>query len=125
MKDGLAGRKRYLPDKKLYHLTVKLSEKEADILERDAMVFGKDKSKYVRHLIMSGGKADAAFVTDRANLIRQISGVANNINQIAKQANTTKVVSGYQMEEIRELLRENRELLTEVLKLWQSQRLSA
>ena len=46
-----------------------------------------NESKYLRELIIHGG-VDSTHAEDRRNLIRQISGIATNINQMAKVANT-------------------------------------
>lgn len=40
-----------------------------------------NESKYLRELIVHGG-VDATHAEDRRNLIRQISGIATNINQM-------------------------------------------
>ena len=43
---------------------------------------GMNESRYLRELIVHGG-VDATHAEDRRNLIRQSSGIATNINQMA------------------------------------------
>jgi len=45
-------------------------------------------SEYLRNLVRSGGNVDSTFAADRGNFIRQITGIATNVNQIAKVVNT-------------------------------------
>lgn len=55
---------------------------------------------------------------DRANLIRQISGIATNVNQIAKVVNTNGFVYEQQMNMIQNLLAQAQQDLQEVLQQW-------
>ena len=64
--------------------TFRLSEYELRKLSEDAKAAGMNESKYLRELIVHGG-VDVTHAEDRRNLIRQISGIATNINQMAKQ----------------------------------------
>lgn len=66
--------------------TFRLSEYELRKLSEDAKVAGMNESKYVGKLILHSG-VDATHTEDRRNLIRQISGIATNINQMAKLCN--------------------------------------
>jgi hypothetical protein len=45
-------------------------------------------SEYLRNLVRSGGNVDSTFAADRGNFIRQITGIATNVNQVAKVVNT-------------------------------------
>ena len=83
---------------------------------------GMDKSKYLRALVKSGGAIDTSYTKDRTNLIRQISGIATNINQIAKAANIMGFVPNNDLIELKELLLEIQNLLREGLIVWQSQK---
>lgn len=69
--------------------TFRLSEYELCKLSEDAKAAGMNESKYLRELIVHGG-VDATHAEDRRNLIRQISGIATNINQMAKHCNESK-----------------------------------
>ncbi len=116
------GNRKYTSEKKEYKECFKLSEADHRKLLSDMQSAGMDKSKYLRALVQSGGKVDVAFPMERANLIRQISGIATNVNQIAKVANMKSDIYFRDIDEIIKLLKEIKRLLTEVLKQWQLRR---
>lgn len=68
---------------------------------------------------------DASFTTDRGIFIRQITGIATNVNQIAKVVNTQGY--GYMRDilAIKQDLEDVKMLMQEVLTVWQSLRYSA
>lgn len=82
------GNRRYRSDKKLYKVSFKLSEEDKRLLEEGAKKAGMNISEYLRNLVRDGGNVDASFTTDRGIFIRQITGIATNVNQIAKVVNT-------------------------------------
>lgn len=116
------GNRKYTSDKKEYKECFKLSESDHRKLLSDMKSAGMDKSKYLRLLVQSCGKVDATFPQDRAHMIRQISGIANNINQIAKVANTKSDIYFSDIDELKRLMEEIRNLLKEVLRVWQLRR---
>lgn len=116
------GKRKYCSDKKERKVTFKLSENDYLKLMEDAKEAGVDKSKYLRALVQSGGKIDFTFPKDRTNLIRQITGIATNINQITKVANMMSYVPFQDLRDIKEALLEIQRLLREVLLVWQSQK---
>ena len=116
------GKRKYCSNKKERKVTFKLSENDYLKLMEDAKEAGVDKSKYLRALVQSGGKIDYTFPKDRTNLIRQITGIATNINQITKVANTMSYVPFQDLRDIKEALLEIQRLLREVLTVWQSQK---
>ena len=116
------GKSKYCSNKKERKVTFKLSENDYLKLMEDAKEAGVDKSKYLRALVQSGGKIDFTFPKDRTNLIRQITGIATNINQITKVANMMSYVPFQDLRDIKEALLEIQRLLREVLTVWQSQK---
>lgn len=116
------GKRKYCSDKKERKVTFKLSENDYLKLMEDAKEAGVDKSKYLRALVRSGGKIDFTFPKDRINLIRQITGIATNINQITKVANMMSYVPFKDLKDIKEALLKIQRLLREVLAEWQSQK---
>lgn len=115
----MARKKIYTTDKKTEVLSVKLSIEDWNKMMDDARAAGMDRSKYIRQLVQTGGKIDTTFPRDRAEIIRQVSGVANNINQIAKLANTRGYVSFSDVNEIVQQQKSIMELLREDMKAWQ------
>lgn len=112
------GRKKYHSDLKKYKVSFKLSEMDYRKLEQDAKQSGVDRSKYLRALVQGAGGIDKEFPTDRANLIRQITGIATNVNQIAKYANSQGAIYFSEMDRLQVLLQEIKQLLEEVLEVW-------
>lgn len=116
------GKRKYCSNKKERKVTFKLSENDYMKLMDDVKEAGVDKSKYLRALVQNGGKIDFTFPQDRTNLIRQITGIATNINQITKVANMMSYVPFKDLKDIKEALLEIQRLLREVLTVWQSQK---
>lgn len=85
------GNRRYKSDKKLYKVSFKLSEEDKRLLEEGAQRARMNISEYLRNLVRGGGNVDASFAADRGKFIRQITGIATNVNQIARVVN----IQGY------------------------------
>ena len=118
------GRKKYQSDLKEYKVSFKLSEADYKKLEQDVKQSGVDRSKYLRALVQGAGGIDKDFPMDRANLIRQITGIATNVNQIAKYANSQGVIYFSEMDKLQVLLQEIKKLLQEVLEVWRLRKFS-
>lgn len=112
------GRRKYHSDLKEYKVSFKLSEMDYRKLERNVKQSGVDRSKYLRALVQGAGEIDKEFPTDRANLIRQITGIATNVNQIAKYANSQGAIYFSEMDKLQVLLQEIKQLLKEMLEVW-------
>ena len=82
------GKRRYKSDRKDHKVSVKLSEKDMDILKAALNRTGMTASAYIRELIRTGGNIDTSYPEDRAKAIRIIAGIANNINQTVKLGNS-------------------------------------
>ena len=113
------GKKKYYSDLKEYKISFKLSEEDYRKLEHDVKEAGVDRSKYLRALVQGAGGIDKTFPADRANIIRQITGIAVNINQVAKIANSQGRIYFSDMDKLQILLGEIKSLLKEVLETWQ------
>ncbi|MGL5254157.1 MAG: plasmid mobilization protein [Brevinema sp.] len=97
--------------------TIRLSESELQKLADGANAAGMSESEYVRHLIMQGG-VDVDYIRDRQNIIRQITGVATNINQAAKWANENKYIPQSRIDQMCMQLGVILGLLKELIQLW-------
>lgn len=117
----MAGRK-YKSDIKSRKISVKLSENDYDKLCADAGKSGLNISEYMRELISSGGKVDTTYADDRAKLIRQVVGIATNVNQLAKRANENGRVYYLDILNMQDYLKEVQCSMREVLKVWQLQK---
>ena len=116
------GNKRYKSDKKVYKVSFKLSETELLKLESDAKKAGKNRSEYLRELVKNSKGVDSTFVADRSSFIRQITGIATNVNQIAKVVNTQGFAYSSDINGIKRDLEDIKRLMQEVLVTWQSLR---
>lgn len=119
------GNRRYRSNKKLYKISFKLSEEDKRLLEDGAQKAGMNISEYLRNLVRGGGNMDASFATDRGNFIRQITGIATNVNQIAKVVNTQGYGYASDILSVKQDLEDVKMLTQEVLTVWQSLRYSA
>lgn len=95
-------------------ISVRLSETEAARLDALASECGSKKEPLIRRLIM-GVEIKPRPTEGQLRLVREISGIANNINQITRLANTVKSVSPTQVEELQRLCSEARSFLKESL----------
>ena len=84
------------------HLHVMLNEKEQSHLMEQIRNSGLTKSKYLRALIM-GQEIHPRPPEEIAELLRQMSAIGNNINQIAKVANSSKFVRQEDIKEIQKM----------------------
>ena len=116
------GNKRYKSDKKVYKVSFKLSETELLKLESDAKKTGKNRSEYLRELVKNSNGVDTTFAADRSSFIRQITGIATNVNQIAKVVNTQSFAYSSDINKIKRDLEDIKRLMQEVLVTWQSLR---
>ena len=116
------GNRRYKSDRKVYKVSFKLSETELMKLESDANRAGKNRSEYLRELVKNSKGVDTTFATDRNSFIRQITGIAANVNQIAKVVNTQGFAYTSDINGIKRDLEDIKRLMQEVLSVWQSLR---
>ena len=112
------GNRRYKSDK----ISFKLSESELIKLESDAKKAGKNRSEYLRELVKNSKGVDTTFVADRSSFIRQITGIATNVNQIARVVNTQGYAYTSDINRLRQDLDDIKRLMQEVLTTWQSLR---
>ena len=116
------GKRRYKSDRKDYKISVKLSEKDMDILDAAVRKSGKTVSEYVRELIRLGGNVDFRYPEDRARVIRIFAGIANNINQAVRLGNTQGKLYFSDIDKLQRSLDEIKSLFREVLETWRLQR---
>ena len=76
-----------LSEKRRYSVLLKLNTMEYFTLKSKASEAGVNKNEYLRSLI-SEGQIKACIMVDQMKEIRLLSGMANNINQIAHRLNT-------------------------------------
>ena len=80
-----------LSEKKAYKVTVKMATEEFYMLKAKAGDAGINRSEFIRQCIRSS-LVKQRLTPELMGHIRQLSGMANNVNQIARTANAV----GYQ-----------------------------
>ena len=113
------GKRRYKSDRKDYKVSVKLSEKDMDILKAAINRTGMTASAYIRELIRTGGNIDTSYPEDRARAIRVI---ANNINQAVKLGNSQGKLYYSDIDKLQNSLDDVKKTFGEVLEVWRLQR---
>ena len=116
------GKRRYKSDRKDYKISVKLSEKDMELLNREVEKTHTTMSCYIRELIRTGGSVDMQFPADRAKLIRVVSGIANNINQAVKLGNSQGRLYYSDIDKLQSSLDDVKKTFGEVLEVWRLQR---
>ena len=113
------GKRRYKSDRKDHKVSVKLSEKDMDILKAAINRTGMTASAYIRELIRTGGNIDTSYPEDRARAIRVI---ANNINQAVKLGNSQGKLYYSDIDKLQSSLDDIKKTFGEVLEVWRLQR---
>ena len=116
------GKRRYKSDRKDYKVSVKLSEKDMDILKAALKRTGMTASAYIRELIRTGGNIDTSYPEERARAIRVIAGIANNINQAVKLGNSQGKLYYSDIDKLQSGLDDVKKTFGEVLEIWRLQR---
>ena len=116
------GKRRYKSDRKDHKVSVKLSEKDMDILKAVLNRTGMTSSAYIRELNRTGGNIDKSYPDDRARAIRVIAGIANNINQAVKLGNSQGKLYYSDIDKLQNSLDDVKKTFGEVLEVWRLQR---
>ena len=95
-----------------HHVSAWLSESDYQRLKRLMSESGQTTSNIIRDLLQ-GREIKAKPTQDSAALLRQLSAIGNNINQIAHTANATRSVSSGQIKELRGMLEQIWQLVME------------
>lgn len=84
-------------------ILVRLSDTEITYLEQQAQNAGLKKEPYIRKLIM-GTEIRPRPPDTYAKLLRELSAIGNNINQLAYKANGIGVIQVKEVQKMREAL---------------------
>lgn len=88
--------------KRMIEISVRLNEEEYIHLKRQSEITGLKMEPLVRQLIL-GRDVKPHPPENMAALLRQMSAMGNNINQIAKVANSSKFIRSEDMEAIQKM----------------------
>lgn len=84
--EALRGRPSKGDDKLTQSINMKLTESDFKKVKEKAEKLGMKVTQYAREMTLNGG-VKSRFTVEELHLIRQLSGEANNLNQLAKRAN--------------------------------------
>lgn len=83
---ALRGRPKKEKEKLNYSINLKLTEKDFKSVKEKAEKLGMKAAQYAREMVLKGS-VKLRFSLEDLDLMRKLSGMANNLNQIARQAN--------------------------------------
>ncbi len=84
----LRGRPKKGKEKLDYSINLKLTEADFKKIREKAGKLGVKTTQYAREMLLNGS-VKSRFTLDELSLVRKLSGIANNLNQLAKRANQT------------------------------------
>lgn len=82
----LRGRPKKEKEKLSCSINIKLTEKDFTSVKQKAEKLGMKATQYAREMVLKGS-VKLRFSLEDLDLMRKLSGMANNLNQIARQAN--------------------------------------
>ncbi len=83
---ALSGRPKKEKEKLSCSINLKLTEKDFNSVKQKAEKLGMKATQYAREMVLKGS-VKLRFTLEDLDLMRKLSGMANNLNQIARQAN--------------------------------------
>ena len=97
-------------------MSIRVSERERREIEEKAAAIGMTPSAYIRTMALDGGNVDTTSHEDRQKLMYELSTIGNNINQIARMANTNVFISKSDVQEVNEQLKQIQRLLLQYIR---------
>lgn len=97
-------------------MSIRVSERERREIEEKAAATGMIPSAYIRTMALDGGNVDMTSHEDRQKLMYELSTIGNNINQIARMANTNVFISKSDVQEVNEQLKQIQRLLLQYIR---------
>lgn len=97
-------------------MSIRISERERRQIEEKAAAIGMAPSAYIRTMALDGGNVDGNIHEDRQKLMHELSAIGNNINQIARMANTNIFIAKSDVHEVKGLLQQIQRLLVQYIR---------
>ena len=95
-----------------HKVSVRLSDSEKEKLELNASLSDLKVSAYIRHIILNTKPPTHKF--DKTMAV-QVAKIGNNLNQIAKHANTHKTIDGIVLKQILDINKKLDDLISQKL----------
>ena len=96
-------------------MSIRVAERERREVEEKAAATGMTPSAYIRTMALESGDVDMTIHDDRQKLMHELSAIGNNINQIARMANTNVFISKSDVQEVKEQLQQIQRLLVQYI----------
>lgn len=80
------GRPAKEKEKLNFSINLKLTEADFNSVKEKAEKLGMKATRYAREMVLKG-RVKSRFTLEELDLMRKLSGIANNLNQLAKRAN--------------------------------------
>lgn len=97
-------------------MSIRVSERERRQIEEKAVDTGMTPSAYIRTMLLESGNVDTTIHDDRQKLLHELSEIGNNINQIARMANTNVFILKSDVQDVKEQLRQIQQLLLQYIR---------
>ena len=97
-------------------MSIWVSDRERREIEEKAMTTGMTPSAYIRTMALDGGNVDTTIHDDRQKLMHELSAIGNNLNQIARMANTNVFISKSDVQDAKEQLQQIQRLLLQYIR---------
>ena len=97
-------------------MSIRVSERERREIEEKAAATGMTPSAYIRIMALESGNVDMTIHDDRQKLMHELSAIGNNINQIARMANTNVFISKSDVQDVKEQLRQIQQLILQYIR---------
>lgn len=91
-------------------MSIRVLERERREIEEKAAATGMTPSAYIRTMALESGNVDMTIHDDRQKLMHELSAIGNNIDQIARMANTNVFISKSDVQDVKEQLRQIQQL---------------
>ena len=75
-------------DKLTVPINLRLTKSDYNSVKEKADILGISPTQYAREMVLNGS-IKSRYTLEELDLIRKVAGMANNLNQIARQANKT------------------------------------
>ena len=95
-----------------HKVSVRLSDSEKEKLELNASLSGLKVSAYIRHIMSNARPPIHKF---DQTLVVQVAKIGNNLNQIAKHANTHKTIDGIVLKQMLDVNKKLDDLISQKL----------
>lgn len=97
-------------------MSIRVSERERRQIGEKAVDTGMTPSAYIRTMLLESGNVDTTIHDDRQKLLHELSAIGNNINQIARMANTNVFILKSDVQDVKEQLRQIQQLLLQYIR---------